>query len=308
VGTVDYLDEVIDAELHHQVCSRLENSPWTFGHGSVQGQGRPFWKMILDQDAMTDQIWLQAQPQCEALAGGKLIVLRQYANGHTYGQGGAMHADDNRAGSFKLLYYPIREWQDEWEGETVFYGANGEISYRVMPRPRRAILFDARIPHAGLAPSRAFHGLRKSIAFKLLLKSVFDAQPLPSYSLEQLVCEPFDRIAQEASQTALNSELLAQLAKNFSGTIPPHFLAHEKQRIAHSLQVSGNSNFVSTEEIEELALHRLRSGMAILEHAKTLGLESGAPLTEQRTLAALLRQAQIERKLVSREELLAACA
>jgi 2OG-Fe(II) oxygenase superfamily len=307
VGTVHYLDEVIGAELHHQVCSRLENSPWTFGHGSVQGQGRPFWKMILDQDAMTDQIWLQAQPQCEALAGGKLIVLRQYANGHTYGQGGAMHADDSRAGSFTLLYYPIREWQDEWEGETVFYDANGEISYRVMPKPQRAILFDARIPHAGLAPSQAFHGLRKSIAFKLLLKSVFDAQPLPSYSLEQLVCEPFDRIAQEASQAALHAGLIEQLAKNFSGAIPPHFLVHEKQRIAHSMRAAGSIISVSESEIEELALHRLRSGMAILGHAKTLGLESGAPLTEQRTLAALLGRAQILKQLVSREELLAVC-
>jgi len=38
-----------------------------------------------------------------------LTVLRQYANGHTYGQGGLLHHDDKRPDTYTLLYYPMPE-------------------------------------------------------------------------------------------------------------------------------------------------------------------------------------------------------
>lgn len=309
--SIQYLDDLISPETHAAICDKLEASSWQFGHGSVAEQSRPFWKMILDQDSITDRIWAQAKPHCEAIAGAELVVLRQYANGHTYGQGGMAHTDDHREGSYTLLYYPMREWQPEWAGETVFYGSAGEVNHRVTPQPRRAVMFDARIPHAGLAPSQAFTGLRKTIAFKLLKKSIYDAQPLPSFKLQKFVCQPFDDIAQRASNAALKESLLAALAADFTAEISAQYLEHESQRIRHSLKKVRMANAteedsnLSEQEIQEVALQRVKRGMAILEHAKTLGLESGAPGTEHRTLAALMRRAVISEKLIDREELLA---
>jgi hypothetical protein len=307
---VEYLDDVVSQETHDLVCSKLDQIPWHFGHGSVAEQARPFWKMILDQDVATDRIWAEAKATCEAIAGGELIVLRQYANGHTYGQGGMSHTDDDRAGSYTLLYYPMREWQQNWAGETVFYGADCQVTHCVTPKPRRAIMFDARVPHAGLAPSEEYNGLRKTIAFKLVLKSIFDAQELVRFKLDRLICEPFDREAQMASGLALKEALLEQLAQSFTGDIHSDHLQHEKQRIRESLQRAGVANGQTIEsldedEIHEVALQRLKSGMAILAHAQSLRFESGAPLTEQRTLEALLRRAIISNKMVGREELLA---
>jgi hypothetical protein len=308
--SIQYLDDVVSAETHEAICAKLEISSWQFGHGSVAEQARPFWKMILDQDAITDRIWAEAKPACETLADAELMVLRQYANGHTYGQGGMPHTDDTRDGSYTLLYYPMREWHTQWAGETVFYGPKGEVSHSVTPKPRRAVLFDARIPHAGLAPSQAFKGLRKTVAFKLIQKSVYEAQPLPSFKLERMICDPFDQAAQNASMADLKESLLAALAASFNGTIRPDFLANETQLIRQSLQhiklsnLDGKTDGLSEQEIHEIAMQRLKSGMVILEHAKTLGLESGAPLTERRTIEALLRQAVITDKIVDRKLLL----
>jgi hypothetical protein len=308
--SIQYLDDVISAETHEAICSKLEQSSWHFGHASVAEQSRPFWKMILDLDAITDRIWAEAKPTCEALADAELIVLRQYANGHTYGQGGMPHTDDTRDGSYTLLYYPMREWHTQWAGETVFYGPEGEVNHSVTPKPRRAVLFDARILHAGLAPSQAFTGLRKTVAFKLIEKSVYEAQPLPSFKLERLICEPFDLAAQNASIDDLKESLLAALAESFTGTIRPEFVTNETQLIRQSLQQINlatsekKQDDLSEKEIHEIAMQRLKSGMAILEHAKTLGLESGAPLTERRTLEALFRHAVITDKFVDRRLLL----
>jgi hypothetical protein len=123
--------------------------------------------MDLEGDTAFDAIWEHIRPRCEALAGGPLRVIRQYANGHTYGLGGQPHADDHRPGSYTLLYYPIQEWNDGWDGETVFFDEHGEIVRAVRPRPNRAIVFDSRIPHAGRAPSRICPALRVTVAYKL---------------------------------------------------------------------------------------------------------------------------------------------
>ncbi|MEE2969825.1 MAG: CHASE2 domain-containing protein [Pseudomonadota bacterium] len=46
---------------------------------------------------------------------------------------------------------------------------NGEVVLAVKPASNRAILFDARIPHVGRAPSRFYGGLRVTVAFKLIV-------------------------------------------------------------------------------------------------------------------------------------------
>jgi hypothetical protein len=309
--SIHTFDNLISEATHAQICQRLENSGWKFGHQSNLGQGRPFWKLILDGDAATDHLWREAKTDCEAIAGGELVVLRQYANGHTFGQGGEAHYDDHRAGSYTLLYYPMRQWQPEWAGETVFYNAEGGIAHRVAPQPRRAVMFDARLHHAGLAPSEAFTGLRQTIAFKLVLKSVFDAMPLPKFTLEGLVCNPFDAAAKQASLAALKTALLSALAASYTGEIGAEHLAQEIQRIHSAIRqaqppVSSEAAASLTEqEIHDLAQHRLKSGMAIVECSKLLGFETGAPTTEPRTIEALLKAATVTTRLVSREELLA---
>ena len=164
---LEVIDGLVPEALHQaawQVCS---GKRWYFGHGSNEGDGSRFWKMDLDGDATFNSIWDHVRPRCEALAGGALRVIRQYANGHTYGLGGRPHLDDHQPGTFTLLYYPNPEWKDGWDGETVYYDEHGEIAVAIRPRPNRGVFFDSRIPHAGHAPSRLCPELRVTVAYKL---------------------------------------------------------------------------------------------------------------------------------------------
>lgn len=147
-----------------QVCA---GRGWYFGHGSHDHDFVRFWKMDLEKHPTFDAIWEQARARCEALAGAPLRVVRQYASGHTFGLGGQAHVDKDKPGYFTLLYYPMEEWVPSWEGETVFYGENGEVAESVLPRPNRAVFFDSRIAHAGRGPSRLCAALRVTVAYKL---------------------------------------------------------------------------------------------------------------------------------------------
>ena len=164
---IEIFDELMPPEEFSAACRACIVSRWEFGHESQHDDPLPFWAMDLTGDASFDAVWQHARARCEALAGRALRVIRQYATGHTYGLGGRPHSDDHRAGCFTLLYYPMPEWKTGWEGETVFYDAQGDVIKSVLPRPNRAVLFDSRIVHAGHAPGRLCSALRIAVAFKL---------------------------------------------------------------------------------------------------------------------------------------------
>lgn len=164
---IQYLPRLAPDELHRQVWERCLEKHWYFGNQSAEAAAVPFWKMDLEDAGVVTRLWEHARAQCEKLAGTKLKVVRQYANGHTFGQGGRSHRDDERPGTYTLLYYPMPEWRVEWEGETMFVDERGEVIAAIKPEPNRAVFFDSRILHAGRAPSRYFGGLRVTIAFKL---------------------------------------------------------------------------------------------------------------------------------------------
>jgi SM-20-related protein len=163
----EIIEDLAPADLHEKARQVCMGAGWFFGHSSNSDNANPFWKMELGGDPVFSAIWQQARARCEELAGAPLRVIRQYANGHTYGLGGRVHLDDQRPGSYTLLYYPMAEWKEEWEGETVFHDREGEIGAAVRPNPNRAVFFDSRIPHAGRAPSRACPALRVTVAYKL---------------------------------------------------------------------------------------------------------------------------------------------
>lgn len=175
---LEIIDDLVPTELFGEACKLSVSKGWYFGNGSHDKGWGSFWKMELEGIAVFDAIWEHARTRCETLAGGSLSVLRQYANGHTYGLGGRPHLDDARPGSYTLLYYPMEEWNMEWDGETVFYDERGEIALSVQPKPNRAVLFDSRILHVGRAPSRSCPALRVTVAYKLQRTST-EAQPRP---------------------------------------------------------------------------------------------------------------------------------
>ncbi len=162
------LDDLASEALQAAVWQACSTANWQFGHGSTpEAAGIPFWYMSLDHNVPVSELWTLAQPQCEELVGHKLEVVRQYANGHTFGQGGQPHRDSDRDGAYTLLYYPMPEWERRWEGETNYFDDQDNVIGVVPPAPNRGVLFDARLLHFGRAPNRHFAGLRVTVAYKL---------------------------------------------------------------------------------------------------------------------------------------------
>jgi|APCry1669193181_1035450.scaffolds.fasta_scaffold66046_3 SM-20-related protein len=165
---IETADAIAPPEVHAAVWATCTRPAWNFGHQTdPQSPGLPFWKMDLDGVEPVDALWRLCQPRCEGTARRRLRVVRQYANGHTYGQGGQPHVDDVREGCFTLLYYPMLQWHPLWEGETLFFDARSTPIAAIAPVPNRGVFFDSRIPHVGRAPSRLCTSLRVTIAFKL---------------------------------------------------------------------------------------------------------------------------------------------
>ncbi len=243
---IEVMEDLASPQLFAEACGVCAGKNWYFGNRSNDAHDIPFWKMDLDGVAVYDEIWKAAQARCEALAGCKLRVIRQYANGHTYGLGGQPHLDDLRPGTFTLLYYPMLEWDPSWQGETVFHDQTGEIAVAVTPRPNRAVLFDARIPHAGRAPSRSCPALRVTVAYKLeAVPSSAKAEPAPvkepvrstvtSYIMDEISRDGTQRsyrvTSSVAQMNAMIDERLAELGKTLRmpgyrpGKIPTEVLA-----------------------------------------------------------------------------------
>jgi SM-20-related protein len=216
---LEIIEDLVSADLHSRACDVCRGKSWYFGHGSHEGDSLPFWKMDLDGNAVFDEIWSGVRERCEKIAGGPLRVIRQYANGHTYGLGGKPHPDDVRPGSFTLLYYPMPEWKDGWDGETVFFDEHGEIALAVRPRPNRAVFFDSRILHAGRAPSRACPSLRVTVAYKLECVDAPPTEAESEWSIDEAGREGASRIWRLRMRAAAVERLIAERLNEIAQTV-----------------------------------------------------------------------------------------
>jgi hypothetical protein len=93
------------------------------------------------------------------------VLLRCYANGHTYGVEGYPHTDSNRPQDRTLVVYLNKQWQRGWGGETVIY--NGQrIVHAELPSYNRALNFSGFNWHAARGVTRICNDLRITLMFK----------------------------------------------------------------------------------------------------------------------------------------------
>lgn len=93
-----------------------------------------------------------------------LRLVRAHANLVTYGDIMFPHQDSDRG--VTAIYYANPTWDVAWQGETVFYAADGEPVHTVAPRPGRVAVFDGALFHRSGVPSRACPGPRITVALK----------------------------------------------------------------------------------------------------------------------------------------------
>lgn len=87
-----------------------------------------------------------------------------YAAAMSAGQHPCIHVDLDSPDAVTFLYYANSCWRRDWQGETVFYDAQGDAAAVVSPRPGRLVMFHSNIPHRGGAPHRDAAAVRYAVS------------------------------------------------------------------------------------------------------------------------------------------------
>jgi hypothetical protein len=93
------------------------------------------------------------------------VLIRCYANAHTYGVEGYPHTDSVREDDVTVVIYMNRDWQREWGGETVVYDGDNIIQSST-PMFNRAVLFKGNQHHSARGVTRTCPELRRTLMFK----------------------------------------------------------------------------------------------------------------------------------------------
>ena len=96
----------------------------------------------------------------------KYRLIRVYCNAFKSNDCPSAHIDTNNSNDRTILYYPMKSWNYNLGGETVFYNSEGDITHSIIPKPGRIIIFSSNILHSARPPYSNFFGLRLSVAFK----------------------------------------------------------------------------------------------------------------------------------------------
>ena len=80
-------------------------------------------------------------------------------------QGSIHHVHAHDIDERVVLYYANLEWQDHYEGETMFFSSEGEVEFVSKYVPGRVLIFDGNIPHTIRAPSPAGPQFRLTVTW-----------------------------------------------------------------------------------------------------------------------------------------------
>ena len=97
------------------------------------------------------------------------ILLRCYANAHTFGVEGYPHTDSLRQCDTTVVVYINPVWKREWGGETLIYGHgdHNSIVHAELPKQNAAVEFPGCAWHVARGVTRICPELRVTLVFKI---------------------------------------------------------------------------------------------------------------------------------------------
>ena len=160
------IEEFLTIEDLYEIEEILEKSKWVHNNSSnlpTTHDTAIFWDITLKDKIFEDKILKKLKKYVDK----KFEVTTVKINGQTYGLDGEWHRDNDDEGMYTFLIYAssIHPFNIEKIGGYTCFNINNQV-IRVEPYEKRAVLFDSRIEHKGLAPLTK-NMLRISIAFKL---------------------------------------------------------------------------------------------------------------------------------------------
>lgn len=191
IGEVDSSIYVIDDFLTEaeeiRINAQLKGEVWRYNwpnyevlpfvrpcwHVFIAGKGRPQGQSSLEE-LRSNKTWsflTRVWERFLALHEFNITLLGVYANGQTFGQDTIIHRDNKVRPGLTIIVFCNEYWPTSWGGELVFYDDTKEnIVKAVLPKSRRVVVFDGRIPHAARSPSVKCDQVRMTLAFKTIIE------------------------------------------------------------------------------------------------------------------------------------------
>lgn len=168
----------------------LHKAPWSYGWKSDRDISFGHWNVDIARGAVTNSVDVSSRlPKPFKYVWKKLlaaypgaVLLRCYANQHTYGTEGYIHTDTTRAEDQTCVIYLNRDWDANWGGETTLYNhEKTAIAASVLPKIGRILVFPGAIPHRAQPVSRICAKARLTLMYK------FSINPKELYTSEVLL-------------------------------------------------------------------------------------------------------------------------
>lgn len=168
----------------------LEGKEWKFGHRSNSDDKytSPFWYMELEENKLfTEKIKTIIEQKTKQ----RFKINRVYANGHTFGQDGSFHQDDENENAYTFCLYvtPLKNIPEDIIGGELQFKLpelnDSFFEYNIMYNFNQGVLFPSNYYHRGMSFKRYTHELRVSVAWKLEIINEDDAEN-HSTNLEEL--------------------------------------------------------------------------------------------------------------------------
>lgn len=172
----------LSESLASRVSNVVDNLRWSYGWKSSNTTGYAHWNYDftggetyngLDVSNRLNGPVLEAWNFIQSSYLQNHILVRCYANAHTYGVEGYPHTDSKRSYDTTVVLYMNKDWKREWGGETVIYNGN-DITTASVPEFNKALIFKGNEWHCARGVTRICPVQRKTLMFKC---STINADP-----------------------------------------------------------------------------------------------------------------------------------
>lgn len=173
--TVRHYDNKIPEDLLTECIVEVERRGWQYGWRSSKKLGFGHWNVVLSDSKIEREEVYHSVPECIQKLWDYIqprfmpttpVLVRAYANAHTFGVEGYIHRDSKFDGDQTCVIYYEQDWQPEWAGETVFFDDTGDVIKAVLPRYGRMTIFPGKMRHVGRAVSRICPVARRVLVLK----------------------------------------------------------------------------------------------------------------------------------------------
>lgn len=169
-------DDQIPEDLLSECITQVERRGWQYGWRSNKMLGFGHWNVVLsDSKVEREEVYHEVEPCIQSLwdyiqprfMPTTPVLVRAYANAHTYGVEGYIHRDSKFEEDQTCIIYYEKDWKPEWGGETIFLNENeDDIVKAVLPKYGRMTIFSGPIKHAGRGVSRICPVARRVLVLK----------------------------------------------------------------------------------------------------------------------------------------------